>query len=137
MTSRALATFLGATLALASCADLERGPAQLVPDAAAGDAAATDGGAALSFASDIVPLLAPCKRCHVPGQEAGDTKLLLSGDTTADAATVVRFVDTTAPASSRLLAKVSGQGHEGGEIYAVGSPEYETILHWIQQGAHP
>ncbi len=34
-----------------------------------------------------------------------------------------------------MLSKMSGNGHGGGTIYAAGSPEYETILHWIQQGA--
>jgi hypothetical protein len=140
MTSRTPALLgllaLGA-LALA-CADFERGPAAIVPEAGASDdAGAAADGASLSFATDVSPLLAPCKRCHVSGQEAGDTKLLFSGDVAADYATVVTFVDTSAPASSRLLAKMSGMGHEGGEVYAAGSPEYETVLRWIQQGARP
>jgi hypothetical protein len=137
MTSRSLAFALLAALALVACADLERGPAAVTPDASASDdGAATEGGAS-SFAANVYPLLAPCKRCHVPDQEAGDTKLLFTGDAANDYTTVVMFVDTSTPASSRLLAKMSGQGHEGGEIYAVGSPEYETVLHWIQQGARP
>jgi hypothetical protein len=32
---------------------------------------------------------------------------------------------------------VSGNGHGGGTIYAAGTPEYQTILNWIQQGAPP
>jgi len=138
MTSRpvlALAS-LGA-LALVACADLERGPAAVTPDASAsGDGGAAEGGAS-SFAANVYPLLAPCKRCHVPDQEAGDTRLVFSGDATADYMTVLMFVDTSAPSSSRLLAKMSGQGHEGGEIYAASSPEYQTVLNWIQQGARP
>ena len=47
------------------------------------------------------------------------------------------FVDTSAPAGSRLLSKLSGNGHQGGAVYAAGSPEYQTILHWIEQGALP
>jgi hypothetical protein len=138
MTSRtALALASLAALALVACADLERGPAAVTPDASASDDGGAEGGGALSFATNVYPLLAPCKRCHVPGQEAGDTKLIFSGDATADFSTVLMFVDTSTPSSSRLLAKMSGQGHEGGEIYAVGSPEYETVLHWIQQGARP
>jgi hypothetical protein len=141
MTSRpalVLALSSLAALALVACADLERGPAAVTPDASASDAGGAEGGGgALSFAANVYPLLAPCKRCHVPDQEAGDTRLIFSGDATADYNTVLMFVDTSAPTSSRLLAKMSGQGHEGGEIYAVGSPEYQTVLQWIQQGAHP
>ena len=40
----------------------------------------------------------------------------------------IMFVDTSAPAGSRLLSKRSGNGHEGGAVYAAGSPEYDTIL---------
>ena len=32
---------------------------------------------------------------------------------------------------------MSGNGHQGGTVYAAGSPEYQTILHWIEQGALP
>jgi hypothetical protein len=141
MTSRALvAASILALAALAGCADFERGPAAVVPDAAVSNDAASagdGGGGMLSFAKDVSPLLMPCTRCHVSGQEAGDTKLIFTGSTSADYATVVMFVDTSAPSSSRLLAKLSGQSHEGGQIYAVDSPEYQTLLHWIQQGASP
>jgi hypothetical protein len=129
-------------VALAGCADWERGPAPVVPDAGAtSEGGATeaggDGGAALSFETDVLPLLDRCKRCHVAGQEAGDTQLVFTGSASADYATVSKFVDTSAPASSRLLAKMRGQGHEGGTIYAADSPEYMTVLQWIQQGARP
>jgi hypothetical protein len=138
MSSRAL---LALVVALAGCADWERGPAAVVPEAGAtsdGGASETAGdGAAVSFETDVLPLLAPCKRCHVAGQEAGDTQLLFTGSAAADYTTVSKFVDTSAPASSRLLAKMSGKGHEGGAIYTADSPEYQTILQWIQQGARP
>ena len=139
MTSRSSPTALLLVVLLAAgCADFERGSAAATPDAAApGDAATPADGAALSFATNVSPLLGPCMRCHVPGQEAGDTKLLLTGNPSADYATVQMFIDTGAPSSSRLLAKMSGQGHEGGEVYAPDSPEYHTVLLWIQQGARP
>jgi hypothetical protein len=137
MTSRVAFALAVAALSLAACADFERGPAAVVPDAAASDDGGNADGAALSFATDVSPLLSRCARCHVAGQEAGDTKLLFTGNAAADYATVTMFVDTSAPSSSRLLAKMSGQGHEGGEVYAVSSPEYQTVLHWIQQGARP
>src|SRR5262245_13956810 len=123
-------------LVLAGCADLERGPAPVEPDAAASDAAAGDGatdGAALSFATSVQPILQQgCSRCHVAGGEAAETQFILSGDAAADYAAASRFVDTAAPSGSRLLAKMRGQGHQGGSIYAAGSPEYQTVLQWIQ-----
>src|SRR5262252_9416005 len=104
-------------MAAAACADLSRGPAPEPPEAAAdagtGDGAGGDA-AALSFAASIEPLLAPtCGRCHVPGEQAGDTQLLFTGDAATDYATVSRFVDASAPAGSRLLSKMSGNGHGG------------------------
>jgi hypothetical protein len=117
------------------CADLERGPAPPAPDAAA-DATGGDGGA-IPFAM-VQPLLdGGCRRCHAPGQEAGDTAFVLTGDVAAEYISVRRLVDPTAPAASRLLAKASGQGHRGGTIYRVSSPEYAALLAWIQSGAGP
>ncbi|MDB4979480.1 MAG: hypothetical protein JWM82_232, partial [Myxococcales bacterium] len=86
---------------------------------------------------NVRPLLEPCARCHAAGQQAGDTKLLLTGIATADYAAVDAFVDTTTPTASRLLAKMRGDGHEGGTIYAADAPEYATVLRWIAQGARP
>jgi hypothetical protein len=128
------------TLALLGigCADLSRGPTVASPGA--GDAAAPSdgGGAALSFAVAIHPLIVPtCQQCHSVGQQAGDTQFLLTGDTAADYTSASRFVETAAPPTSRLLAKMSGSAHGGGTVYATGSPEYETTLRWIQQGAGP
>jgi hypothetical protein len=133
---------LGAALALVGCADFSRGePSPAPPDAGgppAGDAATAEGGAALSFATDVYPLLVPtCQMCHAAGQEAGNSQLLFAGTAAADYPTVLMFVDTSAPAGSRMLAKMSGNGHQGGTVYAAGSPEYLTVLHWIQQGAPP
>src|SRR5262245_42336122 len=132
---------LTATLAAASvlslaCADFSRGPAS----APAGDAGAEAGGeagaadaGALPFAADVQPLLFPaCGRGHAQGEAAGDTTLLFTGDAAADYAVVSRFVDTSAPASSRMLSKMSGNGHGGGTVFAAGSPSYETVLEWIQ-----
>lgn len=140
MTSSHLALGL-ALMASAACADFSRGDPPL--DAGAGGAAGTDApageaGGAVSFANDVYPLLhATCARCHVAGGEAGDTRLVLAGTAAADAPVVKMFVDTVTPTSSRLLAKASGAGHGGGTIYQAGSPEYETLLRWIQQGATP
>src|SRR4051794_14305310 len=134
---------LAGALAVVSCADFSRGePSTAATDVGAqpdggGDGATSDG-AAVSFATDVYPLLVPtCQSCHATGEQAGDTQLLFTGAAPADYATVVMFVDTSAPAGSRMLSKLSGNGHQGGTVYAAGSPEYQTILHWIEQGALP
>jgi hypothetical protein len=135
-----LAAALACSVVLAACADFSRGEPSPKPDAGTstdgGTDAGGDGTAPLSFANDVYPLLVPtCQMCHAPGQMAGDTQLLFTGTAATDYPTVLNFVDTSAPAGSRLLAKMTGNGHQGGTVYASGSPEYETVLHWIQQGA--
>jgi hypothetical protein len=127
-----------ALLAVTGCADFSRGGPS--PKATGGSGGSADGGArdgqgALSFATDVYPLLAVCANCHVPGGAASTTSLIFTGNAAADYATVTKLVDTSAPASSRLVAKLSGSGHGGGTVYAPGTPEYQTILSWIQQGA--
>jgi len=129
---------LALALALvAGCADFERGPAA----PAAPDGGVSEGGAnldaAVSFAAVEAILVGSCQRCHSPGGEASDTTFLLAGDPAADLTAVVRFIDVGAPASSRLLAKMSGNGHGGGTVFAAGTPEYRTVLSWIQEGAPP
>src|SRR3954469_26069791 len=106
MTSRPFALTVLMLSTLAGCADLDRGPAAVEPEAGASDDGGTpdDGGAsetgALSFATDIRPLVQTCVRCHSPGQQAGDTQLILGGTPAADDAAVRRFVDTSAPSGS-------------------------------------
>ncbi len=134
----AIAAICGALLP--ACADFSRGPASVPADGGAdvlGDVGAPDG-VALSFATAVYPLLiAACRGCHAVGQQAGETQLLFTGDAATDYPTVSRLVDTSAPAASRLLSKMSGNGHGGGTVYAPTTPEYQTILQWIQQGARP
>jgi hypothetical protein len=134
------AVALAGGLALGACADFSRGEPSPKVDAGGGsDGGGTDGdggAAALSFAKDVEPLLVPtCQMCHAPGQMAGDTQLLFTGTADTDYTAVTMFVDTSAPAGSRLLSKMAGNGHQGGTVYAAGSPEYQTVLHWIEQGA--
>ena len=129
-----------ACLGVSACADFSRGLESPVVDAAAdatGEGGQTDGAVA-SFATAVEPiLLAACQRCHSAGGMAGDTQLLLIGDAAADYSTVSRFVNAAAPAGSRLLSKASGNGHGGGTVLAAGSPEFQVVLQWIQQGARP
>jgi hypothetical protein len=122
----------------AGCADVSRGPAAPAVDAGAGEGGVVSPDAAVSFASDVHGILiGSCQPCHADGAEAGDTTFLLSGDAAADLTAATLFVDVNAPVSSRLLAKMSGRGHGGGTLYAAGTPEYETVLRWIQEGARP
>jgi hypothetical protein len=136
---RLLRLLLTATLAAAGCADLSRGPEPALADGGAADAQgpATDG-AAPSYAVAVHPLMTgTCMRCHVQGGQAGDTPLLLTGDAATDYAVTVPYVDTAAPASSRLLSLMSGHGHGGGVVFAETTPEYGVFLRWIQGGALP
>jgi len=126
---------------LAGCADVERGPRPLEPDAGP-DAAAPEAGSVteaggVAFAS-VWPLIdGGCKRCHMPGGMAASSTFLLTGQAGTDYPLVKALVDTAAPGGSRLLAKTAGQGHGGGTIYATGSSEYAALLAWIQAGAAP
>ena|SRR5436190_3488918 len=134
-------TILAVVLALAGCADLERGPRPPAPDAApdvappeAGSGAADSG---IAFAS-VWPLIdGGCKRCHMPGGMAASSSFLLTGQADTDYPLVHALVEPSAPAGSRLLAKATGQGHGGGVIYAMSSNEYAALLAWIQSGAAP
>src|SRR5438552_15626591 len=85
---------LACALALGACADFSRGEPSPKVDAGGptegGAEGGGDGGAALSFATDVYPLLVPtCRMCHAPGQMAGDTQLLFTGDAAADYPTVL------------------------------------------------
>ena len=127
--------FCLALLSAAGCADFERGPAPPVPEAGPEAPAADAGGVA--FAT-VRPLLDDgCRRCHVSGGMAGSSMFLLTGDAMAEYTAARSIVDPSAPAQSRLLAKASGQGHQGGTIYRLGSAEYAALLAWIQGGASP
>jgi hypothetical protein len=125
---------------LVGCADLERGARPPEPDAAPDVAPAEVGSVAdagVPFAA-VFPLIdGGCKRCHMPGGMAADSKFLLAGQAMTDYAAVRALVDPAAPAGSRLLAKAAGQGHGGGVIYRTSSTEYAALLAWIQAGAAP
>lgn len=132
MTSKALLVLV----ALSGCADFDRGPvAEEPPDA--GEVMPVDGGStASSFATSVEPLLTSvCLSCHRPAGAAGSSHLVLTG--TDDLAQVLLLVDTSNPASSRLLTKASGTSHGGGVIFAAGSAEYQTLFTWISEGAAP
>jgi hypothetical protein len=132
----ALVTMIGC--AAGGCADVSRGPAAQATDAGAGEGGAPSSDAALSFAADVHGILVgSCQRCHAAGAEAGDTAFLLTGDAATDLTATAPFLDVNAPAQSRLITKMAGQGHSGGTLFAAGTPEYQTVLRWIQEGARP
>lgn len=131
---------LTGTLTGLSCADLERGEraAEGGPDGGGEGGPPGEGGGGLGFAQDVHPLLLDgCGDCHTAGGQAGDTALVFTGEAEADRAATLLFVNTDAPAQSRLLGKASGTGHEGGAIYTPDTTEYQTILGWIMQGTSP
>ncbi|NOK37198.1 hypothetical protein HMI49_28780 [Corallococcus exercitus] len=135
-----LAAVLTAAVALlVGCADFERGPvaadAGVQPVDGGGGG---DGGGAVSFETDVHPLLTTgCQGCHRSGGAAGSTSFLLTGDVEADYAAAVSLTDTSNPSASRLLRKASGAGHGGGAVYGADTPEYQTLLSWISGGAQP
>ena len=124
---------------LMACADLERGPRPPEVDAGgAGDAGRGDGtGGAVVFAAVRPLLVTGCGSCHASGQQAGNTSFLVSMDAAADYRSARAMVDPMNAAASRLLGKGTGQGHGGGAVWLVGSPEHTTVLAWIQGGALP
>lgn len=124
-----------ALLALAGCADLERGPRPVEVDA--GDAAASEGGGKVAFAAVRPVLIAGCASCHAAGQQAGNTNFLLGPDAAADYRSARALVDPTNAPASRLLGKGTGQGHGGGAVWREGSFEHATVMAWIQGGALP
>lgn len=133
------------SLGLAGCGDFERGPAAVEEptDPGGGDNSNdnTGGGGdgeALSFATDILPVLdAGCASCHSPSGSAASTGWVLTGDANADYEETLRFVDETSPGTSRLLTKGAGQSHGGGNIYPTDSAEFALQVEWIQGGALP
>ena len=124
-----------AVVLAAGCADWSRG----VSGTDAGEAgvpAQIDGGVA--FTTLVHPLLLDgCGQCHGTDGEASGTMFLLTEMAAGDYAATVAFIDRGAPTSSRLLAKMSGAGHGGGAVFAQGSPEFATVLRWIEEGALP
>lgn len=138
---RRLSLLCSLVLAAGACADFERGEPS--PDAGvttpdAGGGGEGDAGSSLSHASDVQPLLIDgCQSCHRTGGSAGDTGFVLEGDAEQDFLLATSLVDVGNPPASRLLRKAAGQGHGGGAIYGQGTPEYQTLLTWISQGAAP
>lgn len=81
---------------------------------------------AVSFASDVVPVLAKCNDCHTH-------KWTTSSNTTTFYTNLVNagYVNTSSPSTSKIYTKISG-GHGGSGI---SSTEINKILNWFTEGA--
>jgi hypothetical protein len=104
------------------------------------------GAADIVFRRDVMAALSKtgCNLggCHGNGQGKGGLKLSLRGqDPNLDWVAMVqdqggRRVDLLEPERSLLLLKATAQlAHEGGQRFAVGSPEYNLFLAWLRDGA--
>ncbi|MCP3097959.1 hypothetical protein LZ198_03610 [Myxococcus sp. K15C18031901] len=89
-----------------------------------------------TFADDARPILAArCGSCHRPEGMAGKTRWVLRGDG-SDLESTLRFVKVDAAAQSPLLKKGTGATlHGGKKSLAAESPEYATLVKWIDAGA--
>ena len=100
----------------------------------------------VEFLRDIAPILdrSGCSVAECHGKFGGRGGLQISLLTLSpedDYAPLVtqargRRVNFAAPERSLLLTKATGQvAHKGGPRFSVSSPQYNTILKWIKQGA--
>jgi len=121
----------------------EPAPAAAVPTAAAASPAHD---APISFELDIQPILAAlgCNTGPCHGKQRGQNGFqlsLLGFDSDFDYNAVVREargrrIFPAVPAESLLIQKATAElPHGGGRRMEVGSPPYQTLIHWIAQGA--
>lgn len=103
---------------------------------ASGSASGTGVAAGPDYTTDVKPILqARCVACHST-MTTGYTLSAGLADDAADHAATVAQVDLAAPASSQLLRKATNAvAHGGGATLTASSPEYGTIVAWIQAGA--
>jgi hypothetical protein len=101
---------------------------------------------ATEFVNDVMPVLskAGCNAtsCHGSPAGKGGFKLSLFGyEPDLDHPAIVKDADGKRvnlkdPAKSLLIQKATGTvSHAGGTRFKVGSPEYNTLLSWVKEGA--
>lgn len=115
----------------------QAGAELLVRTARSGGAGSgTVGAGGPDYLNDVKPILqARCVACHASMPTNYTLSTGLSDDAADHAATVAQ-VDPNAPDASRLLRKATNaDAHAGGATLTSGSPEYGTLLAWIQAGA--
>jgi len=115
---------LTAALAIAGCADFQRGPAPRD--------GGTDDAQVVAFEKLVYPVLElDCVDCHSASGQAYNTSFVLTGDARLDRAMVVALVTPGNPSESRLLVQATSDSHGGGQLFATDSSEYQTIADWI------
>ncbi|MCO5166409.1 MAG: hypothetical protein M9894_08595 [Planctomycetes bacterium] len=91
--------------------------------------------AALTYVAQVRNILMDCSSCHVPNH---NSQFRLSNNLSLnmqDYQTVLGFINTATPETSQLLRKATNNGgHGGGQRFSAGSPSYNTLVQWIQQG---
>lgn len=89
-----------------------------------------------TFAEDAKPVLEKaCASCHRPEGVAAKSRWVLRGEP-GDYEATLRFVKREDAAQSPLLRKGTGATlHGGKKSLAAESPEYTTLLRWIEGGA--
>ncbi len=98
----------------------------------------------VSFSKNVYPILKNnCQSCH--GATSGSGNLRIGNDVittynnlmTTTPVVGGSYIDTANPSTSLLLQKATNSiPHGGGQRFSSSSPEYQTILNWIQQGAN-
>jgi hypothetical protein len=113
---------------------------------AAGAVTPTARADAPSFLNEVVPVLTRtgCNQgaCHGKGNGQNGFRLSLRGYAPDQDHRYLtrefdgRRIDPAKPEDSLLLQKATGQvPHEGGRLFAVGSPEHRLLLAWVKAGA--
>jgi mono/diheme cytochrome c family protein len=105
------------------------------------EAVTTPPPASKTYVADVKPILNAknCLACHTSA--ATNTTFHLSAGLATDAtdyAAIMSRINSAVPEQSLFLRKVaqsSNTTHTGGTLIAQNSPEYATLLLWIQQGA--
>jgi hypothetical protein len=131
MRSSLLLPLVFALLSQGACADFQRGKA---PDA--GPDVPPDVKRALVddpvFESTVHPILQNmCMLCHSKGNEAKNTRYLLTQNAKEDRATVFELVSPADPEGSLLLRKGRGEDHQGGVRLPADGLEYPQVRDWI------
>jgi hypothetical protein len=123
---------IAAGMTYGGCADFHRGPAPLDGGAPSNADTSVAPAEDLVFEGSVYPILElRCTSCHSAGGAGDSSRFLLTGNALLDRAMVKALVAPGNSADSLLLQRASGEGHEGGKVLIVDSPEYTTISNWI------
>jgi len=98
---------------------------------------ADSAGPPISFADGVHDILiANCTASGCHGAGAGG--FLLSGDIDADYTAVLdRVVPGDALASKLIKKSTATSSHTGGPVLQAGTPDYDLVVAWINDGANP